>query len=173
MTTLKQKIALVEATLFITSRPLTLEEISKITGYKPEVVGDIIESLKEKYSSEEHGIMISELGGYKMAVKPEFVTKVRKLTPHSDLSRGLLKVLSIVAYYQPIKQSDIVKVIGNRTYSYVKELERRGLISVKKSSRTKILVTTKLFEEYFGVEAKKVKEIAKNMVNENDKESDE
>jgi len=173
MPTKNQKIALIEAILFITSKPLSLEEITKITGYKVEIVKEIIDILKLKYSSEYHGVMISELGGYKMTVKPEFVAKVRRLTPYSDLSRGLLKVLSIIAYYQPIKQSDIVKVIGNRTYSYTKELERRGLISSKKSSRTKVLVTTKLFEEYFGIEAKKIKEIAKNVVNSNDKESDE
>ncbi len=173
MATQKKKMALVEAALFITSKPLSLEEVSKITGSKPEIVRQIISNLKEKYSSEEHGIMISELGGYKMAVKPEFVTKVRRLTPHSDLSRGILKVLSIIAYYQPIKQSDIVKVIGNRTYSYIKDLEKRGLISSKKVSRTKIFSTTKLFEEYFGVEAKRIKEIAKDVVIDNDKETDE
>ncbi len=173
MTSKSYKIALLEATLFITSKPLSVEEISKITGSKKEVVEELIEELKKKYSSDEHGIMISELGGYKMSVKPEFVTKVRRLTPHSDLSRGLLKVLSIIAYYQPIKQSDIVKVIGNRTYSYTKELEKRGLISSKKISRTKIFSTTKLFEEYFGVDVGHVKEIAKTVVNGNDEETDE
>ncbi len=173
MPTRNQKIALIEATLFITSKPLSLEEISKITNYKIDIVKGIIDDLKEKYKDESHGIMISELGGYKMSVKPEYVTRVKSLTPHSDLSRGLLKVLSIIAYYQPIKQSDIVKVIGNRTYSYTKELEKRGLISSKKVSRTKQFVTTKLFEEYFGIDAKKVKDIAKNVVNNNDQESDE
>jgi segregation and condensation protein B len=68
-----------------------------------------------------------------------------------------LRVLAIIAYHQPIKQSDIVKVIGNRTYEYVKELEERGLIKVEKKSRTKTLSTTPHFEDYFGINKDQVR----------------
>ena len=74
------------------------------------------------------------------------------MTPYQDLSRGLLKVLAIVAYKQPVTQSDIVKVIGNRTYDYVKTLTQKGLIKSIKHGRTKALVPTKEFANYFGVE---------------------
>src|SRR3989339_322861 len=72
-------------------------------------------------------------------VKSEYVDKVSHLTPHADLSRGLLRVLSIISYHEPVSQSDIVKVVGNRTYEYVKELESRGLVKSEKKSRTRML----------------------------------
>jgi segregation and condensation protein B len=90
--------------------------------------------------------------GYQIRVKPELVSAVSNLTPYRDLGKGLLRVLALVAYKQPITQSEIVKVIGNRTYEYVKRLEERGLIKTMKHSRTKALVATKEFANYFGLE---------------------
>ena len=85
-------------------------------------------------------------------VEPDYVQMVRPLTPYNDLSRGLLRVLALVAYKQPITQSDIVKVLGNRAYEYVKKLEGRGLVNTVKHGRTKALVATKEFANYFGLE---------------------
>jgi segregation and condensation protein B len=117
--------------------------------------------LREKYNRSDSGVALSEIGGYRLIVKPEFMEAVSDLTPHADLSRGLLRVLAIIAYHEPIKQSDIVKVIGNRTYEYVKELEERGLVRVEKKSRTKILSTTPHFEEYFGTRKQELREAIK------------
>ena len=67
----------------------------------------------------------------------------------------------MIAYYQPISQADIVKVIGNRTYEYVRELTTRGFVKKEKKSRTQALSTTKHFEEYFGARAEEIKKMAK------------
>ena len=83
---------------------------------------EMINELKRRYENESCGIEISEIGGYKLTVKPKFVHKVSKLTRHAELSRGLLRALSIIAYNEPVKQSDLVKVLGNRVYEYVKKL---------------------------------------------------
>jgi segregation and condensation protein B len=74
------------------------------------------------------------------------------------MSRGLLRVLSVILYYEPIKQSDIVKIVGNRTYDYVHELEERGFVKSERKSRTKMLKTTPQFEQYFNIDKKKLKE---------------
>ena len=154
----EKKLALLEAVLFTTSEPLSVEKLSKYVRSNKERIEEMISVLKEKYSKPDFGVMISEIGGYRLVVKPDFLENVSNLTPHADLSRGLLRVLAIIAYHEPIKQSDIVKVIGNRTYEYVKELEERGLVSVEKKSRTKILKTTSHFEEYFGTKKHMLKE---------------
>lgn len=154
----QQKLALLEATLFTTNEPLNLEELQKILKIKSEEIEKLIELLEEKYSAPESGIKLSMVGGYRLIVKEAFHEKVSHLTPHADLSRGLLRVLSIIAYHEPIKQADIVKVVGNRTYDYVKELEEKGLVKSEKKSRTKLLSLTPQFEEYFGVKKKNLKE---------------
>ncbi len=153
----EKKLALLEAVLFTTADPLPLEKLSKYVRSNREKMEEMIKILKEKYAKEDSGIALSDIGGYRLVVKPEFLEDVTDLTPHSDLSRGLLRVLAIIAYHEPIKQSDIVKVIGNRTYEYVKDLEQRGLIRVEKKSRTKILATTPQFEEYFGTKKENLK----------------
>lgn len=160
------KLALLEAVLFTTSEPLTKEELQKSLKIRAEEIDKLLVILRNKYSSEESGVKLSEAGGYRLIVKPEYVEKVSHLTPHADLSRGLLRVLSIIAYHEPINQSDIVKVVGNRTYEYVKELESRGLVKGEKKSRTKTLRTTPHFEEYFGAGKEKIREIVKEMADE-------
>lgn len=155
---LKQKLALLEATLFTTTEALSVEELEKIVKMRKEEIQNMLKLLEEKYSSPESGIKLSSVGGYKLIAKEEFHDRVSHLTPHADLSRGLLRVLSIIAYHEPIKQADIVKVVGNRTYDYVKALEERGLVKSEKKSRTKLLSLTPQFEEYFGVKKKHLKE---------------
>lgn len=156
------KLALLEAVLFTTTEPLSIEELEKNLKMKREEIEKLLNILREKYSPEDSGIKLSEAGGYKLVVKHEYADKVSHLTPYADLSRGLLRVLSIVAYHEPIAQSDIVKVVGNRTYEYVKELEERGLVKTEKKSRTKLLRTTPHFEEYFGTDKDKIKEMLKD-----------
>lgn len=154
----EEKIALLEAALFITEKPLKLEELRRILRVRDDSkVIEMINELKRRYANEACGIEISEIGGYKLVVKPKFVHRVSKLTRHAELSRGLLRALSIIAYHEPVRQSDLVKILGNRVYEYVRELIDLGFVTAEKQSRTKVLRTTRLFEEYFGEQAKIIK----------------
>jgi segregation and condensation protein B len=152
-----QRVALLEAILFTTSEPLSLDELQKLMRGRRDEIEKMLAALRERYSSQASGIRLSDIGGFKLIVKTEFTQNVASLTPHADMSRGLLRVLSIIAYHEPIKQSDIVKVIGNRTYEYVKELVDKGFINVEKKSRTRLLSTTPRFEEYFETKKEELK----------------
>jgi segregation and condensation protein B len=154
-----QKLALLEAILFTTSGPLTFNELQKNLRVRKNELEVLLKALQDRYSRPEFGIGVSDLGGFKLVVKPEFNEAVAQFTPHADLSRGLLRVLSLIAWHQPIKQSDIVKVVGNRTYDYVKQLVELSLIKVEKKSRTKMLSTTPHFDEYFGAKAGEMRKI--------------
>ncbi len=154
------KIALLEAALFMTARPLSIEELASITHVQPNELEAMIEDLKSRYNNDpESGIMVDDSGGFRLMVKPEYLGHVKSLSPYADLSRGLLRALAIVAYHEPVKQSDIVKVIGNRAYEYIKELEARGLVRAEKASRTKIITTTDNFEKYFGISREKLRQM--------------
>jgi segregation and condensation protein B len=58
--------------------------------------------------------------------------------------------LGIVALQQPILQSEVVKIQGNKAYNYIKYLEKKKLIKTEKAGRTRLIKTTKEFERYFG-----------------------
>ncbi|MBU3905004.1 MAG: SMC-Scp complex subunit ScpB [Nanoarchaeota archaeon] len=144
----------VEAALFMTNDVITTYKMSRMFNVSPSILQKIIDTIKEEYEDPNHGVHVFETSeGYQMKVKPEYVNAVRSLTPYKDLNKGLLRVLALVAYKQPISQSDVVKVIGNRAYDYVKKLQQKGLIRTEKLGRTKALIATKEFANYFGLES--------------------
>jgi segregation and condensation protein B len=145
--------SLIEAALYMSNEPISVEQMSKMFKTDKERIEQAVDELKNELGSSEHGVYVLETTqGFQIRVKPQYAPSVRRLTPYKDLGRGLLRVLALVAYKQPITQSEIVKVIGNRTYEYVKVLTERGLIKAIKQSRTKALVPTKEFANYFGLE---------------------
>ena len=145
--------SVIEAALYMSNEPISIKQLSKMFKSDTEKIKEIIEEFRRDLENSERGIHLIETSkGYQIRVKPEFAPLVRRLTPYKDLGRGLLRVLALVAYKQPITQSEIVKVIGNRTYEYVKRLKERGLINTIKQGRTKALIPTKEFANYFGLE---------------------
>lgn len=145
----------IEAALFLTSGPLDIGELMDLTGTSSGDIKAEIERLKEKYG-EDSGIKIIDANqSFQFIVNPEIIPKVKQLSPYKDLSPGLIKALSIIAFKGPLKQSVLVNTIGNRAYEYSHELEKRGLIIAKKEGRTKVLKVTRLFADYFGQEPEK------------------
>ena len=69
----------------------------------------------------------------------------------ADMSDAMIKTLALVAYSQPVSQSEIVKTRGNRGYHYIKRLLELGFIQSRKQGRTKILTLTQKFYEYFQI----------------------
>ncbi len=150
--------SLIEAALFISPNPLSMDELMRISS-----IGSLgllkkeIESLQQEYLG--RGIEVVETPqGWQMQVRQELLPKVANLTPYSDLSEGSKRTLAVVIYKEPLKQSDLVKMQGNKIYVYVKELEKRGLIKSERLGHTKILKVTNEFEKYFGESKDSVKE---------------
>ena len=152
---MKEKKALIEAALFISDKPLSIEELQKITGLKENYVVNLLGEINEELSQEHRGIELLKIDrNYHLKVKERYINSVSHLTPYADLSRAMLKVLSLAVYKKGITQSEIVKTIGNRAYDYIKELEARGLIKTEKKGRTKALLLTDEFMRYFGVSSR-------------------
>lgn len=144
---------MLEAALFMSSQPILAVNLSKILSCDEGQVKELLYELKKELEDKNRGIWLMESSaGWQLRVKPEYVQHVKALTPYHELGKGMLRVLALVAYKQPITQSEIVKVIGNRTYEYVRALEARDLIRTVKQGRTKALCATKGFADYFGIE---------------------
>jgi segregation and condensation protein B len=151
---------LVEAALFMSSRAMAAEEISKITGVTPANVEKILQTLSDEYASDGKGVEVIRVPeGWEMRVRPELLPKVAHLTHYSDLRDGHKRTLALVAYREPLKQSDAVRIQGNKVYNYIKFLRKKGLIKSEKAGRTIKLSVTKEFERYFGLEKDKIKEM--------------
>lgn len=165
---MNEKKALVEAALFVSENPLTLDKISKILDIPMKDLNVIIENIKKELDTDSHGIELAITPeGYQFQIKDKFLEKVSGLTTYSDMSKGVLRTLSIVALRQPITQSEIIKIQGNKAYNYIKNLEKKGLIRTEKAGRTKLINTTKEFERYFGKSLKEIQEKLKTTPLEN------
>ena len=166
--------SIIEAALYMSNEPISAEELAKMFKTDINEVKAVIIELRKELETAHHGVYLLETSnGYQIRVKPEFAPLVRNLTPYRDLGRGLLRVLALVAYKQPITQAEVVKVIGNRAYEYVKMLEERGLIKTVKQSRTKALIATKEFANYFGLEnPEDIKKFFEEMIEKKTNEKD-
>lgn len=67
-----------------------------------------------------------------------------------EFTSAELKTLAMVAYYAPVKQSDIVHARGNRAYEHLQKLEEVGLVTSSKFSNTRLIKLSRKFFEYFG-----------------------
>lgn len=157
---------LLEAALFMSPKPLTIEELSKLTGVAS--LGKIEEKLEElRKEYEGRGIeIIRSPEGWSMQVRSDVLPRVAHLTRYSDLKNGHKRALALIAYKEPIKQSEVVRIQGNKAYAYIKVLVKKGLVKAEKKGRTKVLMLTKEFERYFGKEKEKIREMLEEGIKE-------
>ncbi|MEM2989730.1 MAG: SMC-Scp complex subunit ScpB [Halobacteria archaeon] len=143
--------SIVEAALFASGAPLNILEIARVLNTSQERAREVIVKLKEEYEQRNSALEILELEGkYVLQLKGEYSELVSQLAPR-EISTPVLRTLSIIAYFQPITQSKVVQIRGNKAYEHIKELWEKGLISSEKHGRTKLLKTTQGFAEYFGL----------------------
>ena len=143
--------AVIEAALFASGRTLTPKELADLTSLSQERARALADDLAAEYAARDSGIEIKSIGeGYSMQVRFGLAGRVLSFAP-KEIEAPLIRTLAIIAYKQPIKQSVLVEIRGNKSYDHVKELEERGLINAEKFSRTKLLTTTRGFADYFGI----------------------
>ncbi|MDY6965327.1 MAG: SMC-Scp complex subunit ScpB [Halobacteriota archaeon] len=140
-------IRIVEAVLFTSERALSPGQLGKILSKPAKHVKGLISELMNEY--EDRAIEIVNIDGkYVMQVKTEFAKYLKGLAPR-EMDTQVLRTLSVIAYHQPVTQSDVVAIRGNKTYEHIKELEGMKLISSKPKGHSKLLTTTDRFVEYF------------------------
>ena len=147
-----------EAALFIANQPLTLDQLARLAGVNSlGHVKELMEELQKDYK--ERGLEVFQSSdGYTMQVRARLLPRVAHLTPYSDLGEGPKRTLALVTVREPVKQSEIIKIQGNKAYTYIKNLKKMGLVVTEKEGHTKILKLTQEFERYFGEEKAKIKE---------------
>ncbi len=145
--------ALLEAALFLAPQPMTRRALAKILGdVQREYIDRLLDELKREYDRDEHGLELHmEEGRAGFRVKTAFLDRVQHLAPQQDIPRPILRTLAVIAYNHPMRQSDLVKVRGNKAYGHVQDLLARGLIRAEESGRTLLLHVTREFLRHFGL----------------------
>jgi len=153
---------LVESVLFSASKPVSIDEIKEATGLPPKKINEALEALIQDYNVERKNEISMEIvkagNKYAMQVKKKFLDQSIMIAK-PEIQSHLLKTLTLIAFHQPIKQSNLRRMIGPKVYDHVDELAAMKLIYAKKYKTTEMLTTTKLFPEYFGIDSTNPQEI--------------
>lgn len=153
----------VEAALFSAGKPLAVEEIVHETRLSPETIKKAIKELQKAYEERDTVLEVGKAGTkWAMQVRSRAAEPAARFAP-MEIAPKLLKTLALIAYHQPMKQSELVEMIGTKVYDHVPELIERGLVKAREDGPTKILHTTPQFPEYFGLDAASPEEVRQVM----------
>jgi segregation and condensation protein B len=148
---------LVEALIFASDRPLTVQRLRQLTR-----VGEVrrleqaLAELADDYR--ERGLILQQVsGGYQFRTRTQFSPWVQQLIAGRPvrLSRAQLETLAIIAYRQPITRPEIDDIRGVDSSATLKLLIDRMLIRVlgkrEEVGRPILYGTTKEFLDFFSL----------------------
>jgi segregation and condensation protein B len=141
----------VEAALFVAGKFLSMSELVALTDVNPLMLRKILDDLGDKYRNS--GIeIVRKNESWKMDVAGDYIWIVNKLaTGNAEFSKAEQETLAIIAYKQPMKQSVLVKIRGNKAYEHIAKFVETGLVNKKKQGHTAELTLTEDFHEYFSL----------------------
>jgi len=146
----------IEAALFISARYLSVKELVELTDINPLILKELLVKLQEKYQNIDSAIeFLNKDELWKMDIKQEYSDMINRFaTGKAEFSKAEQETLAIIAYKQPVKQSVIIKIRGNKAYDHIKHYIDVGLVRTKRAGHTLELSLTENFYEYFHVEKK-------------------
>lgn len=154
----KEGMRVLEAIFFVSGRFLNMQELISLSDLNPIIIRDLISKLQEKYDKVDSALEIVEKSGsWKMDLKRDYSYLINKLAGgRSEFTKAEQETLAIIAYKQPMKQSVIIKIRGNKAYDHIKKFVELGLIKKKKQGHTSELSLSDEFYDYFNtIEADK------------------
>ncbi|MDO9535928.1 MAG: SMC-Scp complex subunit ScpB [Bacillota bacterium] len=152
--------AIIEAALFLSAEPLSLEKLSQICQVSVNEIKDSLNKMKLNLENEERGLVLLETpGGFQLGTRPEAAAFVETLFEEdyfsTPLSQAALETLAIIALKQPVTRVEIEKLRGVQAEGVIENLLKRGLIEIKGRKeglgRPFLYGITDEFIQYFGL----------------------
>ena len=160
---IKQYQAALEAILFASGEPVTLERLSTALELDAETTERLVDDLAQEYRTRVGGLTILRLdNSYQMCTKRDFAPYIRRameMRRNTPLSQAAMEVLAIVAYNQPVTRAVIEQVRGVDCGAVLQGLQQKGLVEEKGRlelpGRPLLYGTTVHFLRCFGVSSLK------------------
>lgn len=148
----KENLEKVEAALFISGRYLNLQDLIMLTDINPIMLKEILIKLGKRYSNGAIKL-VSKNDTWKMDVNEKYHYMINKLaTGKQEFTKAEQETLAVIAYKQPIKQSVLIKIRGNKAYEHIKKFTEIGLVVSKKFGHTQDLTLSDDFHDYFNIQ---------------------
>jgi segregation and condensation protein B len=151
---------LVESVLFSAGHPLSISEIVEATDLSRKTVRKALHMLMEEYEQNKDTSMAIVKAGkkYVMQLKTEY-TEPSVMITQPEIEDSVLRTLALIAFHQPVKQSNLRRMAGDKIYDHVDQLADMHLIHTKKHRNTELITLTRRFPEYFGLDMTKPEDI--------------
>ena len=130
---------------------MKIEELAEQLGYPVDEVTLSVSQLQQTVKRRRNSaLQLVEVGGrFAFEVKPSIANHLPSTTK-AEIPPKLLKAAALIAYHQPMSQSRLVELLGQKAYDHIRELAQSGLINRRKAGNTRRLTTTSRFSEVFG-----------------------
>lgn len=129
---LEQKLAELEALLFIHGEPLARKKAEKILELGKEDLDSLVSEFEKRLAVENRGLaLVRDNEKIQLATKPQFAKLIEgfvKAEMSEDLTPATLEVLSIIAYLGPVSRAQIDYRRGVNSSFTLRNLMLRGLI---------------------------------------------
>jgi len=127
-----QKIASLEALLFLHGEPVSYKKIATVLAIEETAVAALVDAFKEKLQADDRGLhLVIDKEKVQMATKPAFGTLLEAFVKEElteELSGASLEALAIIAYLGPISRARIEYLRGVNSIVILRSLVLRGLV---------------------------------------------
>lgn len=155
----QQTIAAIEAVLFASGDPISIDRLSQTFEIKPEEVEKYVAELEKRYDEQGSGFYVVRLENtYQLVTREEFAPYIKTafdIKRRTPLSPAALEVLAVIAYNQPVTRAFIEQVRGVDCSGVVATLIEKGLIEergrLELPGRPLLYGTTKTFLRSFSL----------------------
>lgn len=155
----QQNLSALEAVLFASGDPISLERLSQVFDIKPEGIENLIDKLAQRLDNSHSGFQVVRLENtYQLVTREEYAEYIKKafdIKRRTPLSPAALEVLSVIAYNQPVTRAFIEQVRGVDCSGVVSTLVEKGLIEergrLELPGRPLLYGTTKTFLRSFSL----------------------
>jgi segregation and condensation protein B len=151
--------AAIEAILFVSNEPVSVDDLAEALGSNAEAVTSELNDMKRSLDENPGGFTLEQTaGGWRFASRPEHEAVLKKYFAKKGegrLSIAALETLAIIAYRQPITAPEVSDIRGVNTTGVLRTLLERHLIRV--SGRKAVVGspflyrTTREFLIHFGL----------------------
>ncbi|MFT4244306.1 MAG: SMC-Scp complex subunit ScpB [Candidatus Woesearchaeota archaeon] len=145
--------AQIEALLFSYGDFLSIKELQTTLHEESELkIKEALKGVQKKFEEGFSFVVVEELGRFKMKIREEFDTLASDLVANLEIPIHYLKVLSVIAYEQPVSKTRLAEIIGKNVQSEIAYLYRNKFLSYQKVGIGKFYRVTKKFYDYFQLE---------------------
>lgn len=155
----EQSIKALEAVLFASGEPMSIDRLALVFEIKPEKVVEAAEALGERLNEQNSGLTLLRLENtYQLAtneIYAEYIKKAFDIKRKAPLSSAALEVLAVIAYNQPVTKAFIEQVRGVDCSGVITTLLEKELIEergrLELPGRPLLYGTTKNFLRCFSI----------------------